>query len=184
MGAIASQITSHTIVYSILYSGADQRKHQSSASLAFVRGIHRGPVNFPQKWPVMRKMCPFDDVIMLQNKRPFYLWRNSQYKNKTNMWQPYLYNDNPIPPPPKTVFRLKRPSFRHTLHLSHVTLRKSCLNKGIHPKSWKSTMAIYLLLYHLISELTSEDEPEWSLLIKHNRNADLLQWTPDMPFLS
>ena len=64
MGAIASQITSLTIVYSIVYSDADQRKHQSSASLAFVRGIHRGPVNSPHKWPVTRKMLPFDDVIM------------------------------------------------------------------------------------------------------------------------
>ena len=64
MGAIASQITSLTIVYSTVYSGADQSKHQSSASLAFVRGIHRGPVNSPHKWPVTRKMFPFDDVIM------------------------------------------------------------------------------------------------------------------------
>ena len=64
MGAIVSQITSLAIVYSAVYSGADQRKHQSSASLAFVRGIHRGPVNFPHKWPVARKMFPFDDVIM------------------------------------------------------------------------------------------------------------------------
>ena len=64
MGAIASQITSLTIVYSIVYSDADQRKHQSSASLAFVRGIHWGPVNFPHKWPVTRKMFSFDDVIM------------------------------------------------------------------------------------------------------------------------
>ena len=46
MGAIASQITSLTIVYSTAYSGADQRKHQSSVSLAFVRGIHRSPVNY------------------------------------------------------------------------------------------------------------------------------------------
>ena len=38
MGTIASQITSLTIVYSTVYSGADQRKHQSSVSLAFVRG--------------------------------------------------------------------------------------------------------------------------------------------------
>ena len=45
MGAIASQITSLAVVYSTVYSDADQRKHQSSASLAFVRGIHRGPVN-------------------------------------------------------------------------------------------------------------------------------------------
>ena len=65
MGAIASQITSLTIVYSIVYSDADQRKHQSSASLAFVRGIHREPVNSPHKWPVTRKMFPFQDFIML-----------------------------------------------------------------------------------------------------------------------
>ena len=42
----------------------DKKKHQSSASLAFVRGIHRGPVNSPHKWPVTRKMLPFDDVII------------------------------------------------------------------------------------------------------------------------
>ena len=64
MSAMASQITSLTIVYSTVYSGADQRKHQSPASLAFVRGIHRGPVNSPHKRPVTRKMFPFDDVIM------------------------------------------------------------------------------------------------------------------------
>ena len=64
MSTISSQTTSLTIVYSTVYSDADQRKHQSSASLAFVRGIHRGPVNSPHKWPVTRKMFPFDDVIM------------------------------------------------------------------------------------------------------------------------
>ena len=64
MDEIASQITSLTIVYSTVYSDVDQRKHQSSASLAFVRGIHRGPVNSPHKWPVTRKMFPFDDAIM------------------------------------------------------------------------------------------------------------------------
>ena len=42
MGAIASQITSLTIVYSTVYSDADERKQQSSASLAFVWGSHRG----------------------------------------------------------------------------------------------------------------------------------------------
>ena len=64
LGAIESQITSLAIVYSTVYSSANQRKHQSSASLAFVRGIHRRPVNSPLKWPVTRKMFPFDDVIM------------------------------------------------------------------------------------------------------------------------
>ena len=64
MSAIASQITSLTIVYSSVYSDADQRKHQSSASLAIMRGIHRGLVNSPHKWPETRKMFPFEDVIM------------------------------------------------------------------------------------------------------------------------
>ena len=58
MIAMASQITSLTNVYSTVYSGADQSKHQSSASLAFVWGIH------PHKWPVTRKMFPFDDIIV------------------------------------------------------------------------------------------------------------------------
>ena len=56
MGVMASQITSRTVVYSTVYAGADQRKHQSSASLAFVRGIHRWPMNSPNKGPVTRKM--------------------------------------------------------------------------------------------------------------------------------
>ena len=64
MSLITFQITSLTLVYSTVYSGADQRTHQSSASLAFVWGIYRWPVNSPYKWTVTRKMFPFDDVIM------------------------------------------------------------------------------------------------------------------------
>ena len=64
MGAMVFQITNLTIVYSTVYSGADQRKHQSSASLAFVRGIHEWQVNSPHKWPVTQKIFPFDNVIM------------------------------------------------------------------------------------------------------------------------
>ena len=75
MTMLASQITSLTVVYSIVYLGVNQRKHQSSASLAFVWEIHRGPVNFPHKWPVTRKMFPFDDVIMIF----FYLYRNCHH---------------------------------------------------------------------------------------------------------
>ena len=59
-----SQIPSLTIVYSTVYSGADQGKHQSSASLVFVPGTHRWSVNSPRKRPVTRKMFPFDDAIM------------------------------------------------------------------------------------------------------------------------
>ena len=73
MGAMASQITSLTIVYSTVYSGTEQSKHQSSASLAFAWGIHRGPVNSPHKWPVTWKMFPFDEVIM-QKFIDFFQW--------------------------------------------------------------------------------------------------------------
>ena len=72
MGAMAFQTISLMVVYLTIFSDADPRKHQSSASLAFVRGIfHRWPVNSPHKWPVMRKMFPFDDVIMFN----FTFWR-------------------------------------------------------------------------------------------------------------
>ena len=66
MSAMASQITSVTIVYITVHSGADKKKNKSSASRAFVRGIHRWPVNSPHKRPVTRKMFPFDDGIMTQ----------------------------------------------------------------------------------------------------------------------
>ena len=65
MSPMGSQVTSLSIVYSTVYSDADQRKYQSSASLAFVRWIHRRPVNSTHKRPVTRKIFPFHDVIML-----------------------------------------------------------------------------------------------------------------------
>ena len=76
MSAMASQINSLTIVYSSLYSGADQRKHQSSASLAFDRRIHRWPENSPHKGPVTRKIFRLDDVIMrsLCPRSSFWRW--------------------------------------------------------------------------------------------------------------
>ena len=65
MGAMVSEITSLPIVYSTVYLGADQRKHQIPASLAFVRGIYRWPVDCPHKGPVTQEMLPFGDVIMM-----------------------------------------------------------------------------------------------------------------------
>ena len=58
--------------YSSVCSDADQRKHQSSASLAFVKRIRRWPVNSPHIGPVTRKTFPFDDVIM--TRAPWFLW--------------------------------------------------------------------------------------------------------------
>ena len=76
MSAMASQITSLMTVYWTVYSGADWRKHQSSVLLAFVRWIHRWPVNSPHKGPVTRKMFPFDDVIMERRVRITYHLRS------------------------------------------------------------------------------------------------------------
>ena len=68
MSAITSQVTGVSIIYSTTCSGT----YQSSASLAFVRGIHRWPVNSPHKRPVTRKIFPFDDVIMTTHEIPKY----------------------------------------------------------------------------------------------------------------
>ena len=64
MSAMASQITGVSVVCLIACSGADQRKHRSSTSPAFVWWIHRWPVDSPNKGPVTRKRFLFDDVIM------------------------------------------------------------------------------------------------------------------------
>ena len=89
---MASQITSVLMVYSTVCSGADQRKHQNSASLAFVRGIHRWPVNSPHKGPMENvsiwwrhhgphRSCHFDNL------------RCSHWWKKSSMWQPFRFND-------------------------------------------------------------------------------------------
>ena len=80
--------TGLTTVYASVYSGTDQRKHQSSTSLAFVRRIHRWPVNSPHKGPVTRKMFLFDDVIMysaLLISRSIFAPKNSE-KTPSELW--------------------------------------------------------------------------------------------------
>ena len=88
MSAMASQITGVTIVYSTVCSGAVQRKHQSPASLAFVLGIHRWPVNSQHKGPVTRKMFPFDDVIMYT-----YGWTYTWCSGPMDVWMQHFFND-------------------------------------------------------------------------------------------
>ena len=133
MGSIMSQITSLTIIYSIVYSDADQRKHQSSASLAFVRGIHRGPVNSPHKWPVTRRMFPFDAVIMRWNGHhvnvsiPF--MQNAVFFSVRRAKRERLnhYDDvicAPWRPQPQAIQPFAQPFFRRTSNISlklHVT---------------------------------------------------------------
>ena len=75
MGAMAFQITSLTIVYSTVFSDTDQRKHQSSVSLAFVWGIHQWPMNSPHKWPVTRKSFDF-----MTSSCMFIVWGLNKYQ--------------------------------------------------------------------------------------------------------
>ena len=95
IGAVASQITSLLIVYSTVYSGADQRKHQSSVSLASVRENHRWPVNYPHKCPVSGKMFPFDDAIMSEvntGAGHIHIW--VIYHNLSHIWDLKTFWDN------------------------------------------------------------------------------------------
>ena len=65
ISAMASQITGVSIAYLTVCSGPNQIKYQSSASLAFMMGVHRWPMNSPHKGPVTWKMLPLDDVILI-----------------------------------------------------------------------------------------------------------------------
>ena len=76
MGAVASKITGVSMVCSTVCSGADLRKHHSSAPQSFVTGIHRRPVNSPHKGPVMRKNFPFDDITIYKFSRAL-SWKTS-----------------------------------------------------------------------------------------------------------
>ena len=84
MGAMASQINSLPIIYLAVYAGEYQRKYQSSASLAFVWGIHRWPVNSPHMGPVTQKIFPLDNVIMLEFIVKANLPRNVYMLTKAN----------------------------------------------------------------------------------------------------
>ena len=74
---VTSQLNGVSVVFSTVCSSPDKRKHQSSASPAFVRGIHRWSAKSPHKGPVTRNMFPFDGVIMenykLSRLRNYYI---------------------------------------------------------------------------------------------------------------
>ena len=95
MTTLVAQITSLTVVYSTVYSDANQRKHQSWSVTGLCVGNSPGPVNSPHKGPVTRKMFPFDDVIMDLLEMCYYFAKlkwgtlcydvilNPRYKNTT-----------------------------------------------------------------------------------------------------
>ena len=114
MSPMASQITGVSIVCSNVYSGADRRKHRSSTSLAFVRGIQRSSVDSPHKGPVTLKMFPFDDVIMIM-RSPLLLDTgrtvSRQWQHRST-WQRRCSEKKKFPSPYLSALSL----FRNTPH--------------------------------------------------------------------
>ena len=85
MSVMASQITGFSTVYSIVCSSADQRKHQSSASLAFGGGNSPVTIEFPTQRPVTQTMFPFDYVIMHS------IWRIIFSPSMKSVIRPWLW---------------------------------------------------------------------------------------------
>ena len=123
MDTIASQITILPIVYSTVYSGADQLKHPSSASLVFVPGIQRWPVNSPHKGPVTRKMFPFDDAIMIRPYDTGHVTRNL----------------------PAIMFFMLRKRSAEATNLIKNTIVQSNLISGVYINMWKPNNVVWLV---------------------------------------
>ena len=168
MGAAVSQITSLTIVYPTVYSGADQRKHQSSASLAFVWEIHRWPVNSPHKGPVTWKMLPFDDVIMCSRDQaakhlplgiliwwelPYDILNFRSVKIVSTFGNVYHWTVS------EAMFRASVCSVNCCL-FSMVTMVKALLNFTVHTKGfWESIL--YVLIAEVSWYLVKSHRPSW-----------------------
>ena len=138
LSAMASHITGVLIVCSIIYSGADQRKHQSSVSLAFVRGIRRWPVNSPHKGAVTRKI-PFYSIwwrhheLTYWGRRPFQMHflenENAWISNKISLKFVPKGAINNIP----ALFQIMAlditlPHYHHIAHVSESIELLRCLS--------------------------------------------------------
>ena len=143
MSAMASQITSFSIVYSTFHSDADQRKHPSFASMAFVREIHRWPVNSLHKGPVTRKMFPFDDIIMYNvqgpplnliiNWSPCWIFMLISYKtpwftSECNAWYCLLIFCFILYITPISMEHIKHIFILHIMHCTHAISLLNILN--------------------------------------------------------
>ena len=122
MGAMASQITSLTIVYSTVLSGADQRKHQSSASMAFA-GNSPVTSEFPAQRASNRKMFRFDDVIMHYIKSCYFKGNKHHWPNGTKMWAQILISMT-------TMMALRELSFFSEMVICHRRYDSGCRAMG------------------------------------------------------
>ena len=150
MSAMASQITSVPIVYSTVCSGADKRTHRSPASLAFVRGIHRWPVNSTHKGPVTRKMFPFNDIIMLLIVRQ---WLNQEiHKKKFSVC--YLFS-LVYPKASNDLYLMQiHLSGRRIYHLKHIVFHVTQITLWKNKHGWEGHILHLFLPNHWQEECT------------------------------
>ena len=141
MSKMASQITSVSIVCFTISSGADQRKHQSSASLAFVRGIHRWPVNSPHKRPITRKCfhlmtssCPTCSLVEVR-KNPI---PKGQWLDKGERISRYWFQKRS----PVDMF-LSKISHADNLNYNCCFIRRSDSNLDWHETFDENTMQLW-----------------------------------------
>ena len=146
MRTMASQITSVSVVCSTVCLGADQRKHQSSVSLAFVRGVHRSPVD-------SRKMFPFDDVIMFTNlPQSHIITSGARWLSKR-----HLGNQRILLAVSKSYIQLLSVILKG-INPTVGSLRQSGLILGLHPANerWRY-FVIYLFWHQLLSCVFAPD---------------------------
>ena len=134
MSVMAHQITGVSMVCTTVCSGADQTKHQSSASLAFMRGIRRWSVNSPHKGPVTRKIFPFDDVIMFKQRKSTQWFQRCTFRNIwTSYPQEFPHHDD--------VTKWKYfPRYWHFMRGIHRSLVNS-----LHKSQWRGTLMFSLI---------------------------------------
>ena len=152
MSAMASQTTGVSVVFSTVYSGADQRKQQNSASLAFVRGIHQWPVNSPHKGPVTRKMFPFDDVIMENSGGvtkaicPIPLFSPIFHHCQNTAWSPIEYSVSFI----QFLSQSPQPANPTNLTTFGTRVLKSCFGYSFHSHIFEANCSIvFCIARHL-----------------------------------
>ena len=156
MGTKMSQITSLTIVYSTVYSDADERIHQRSASLAFVRGIQRWPVNSPHNGPVTQKMFLFDDVIMALIGLSWLRWwsaTNSAPNHCLNQYQYMHFSDFRI------WFWISLCCFIHNKYLMVITMNVTIM-------VWCSKMTTWVRINAPLMLMLSTWGGQWSVFFK------------------
>ena len=149
MSAMASQITSSSIVYSTVSSGADQRKHQSPAPLAFVSWIHRWPVNSPHKEPVTRIFFSFDNVIMFTSITSIHSPTLTHPHPPSRSFTRSLLLTNPLNQSltvTRSFIHSPSHSFIHSW-LTHSLIHPLTLDRRLRSSTWSRWAALFALFH-------------------------------------